>query len=461
MTTDTKKCGNDLNVPDLENKERVIVIGGGFGGLTTIKHLNKKKFQIVMIDQHNYHTFQPLLYQVATGALEADSIAYPLRKYVKSFGDLHFRMGKVKEIDTDKNLLITSMGKINFDYLIIATGSKTNYFGNKEMQENAMAMKTVPHALDLRSLILQNLELAILETDPVKRDALLHFVIVGGGPTGVELAGAIGDLKKYVFREEYHDLNIDNLQITLVEGSDRLLHVMSEKSSSNTHKFLKSLGINIFINSIISHYDGEKVIIGEDKIINTKNVIWTAGVKGNHPEGLNEDFFVPGNRIKVNEYCQLTEHPNIYAIGDIAAMITDDFPRGHPMVAPTAIQMGAFAAKMLNHYRNTDKKPSAFKYKNKGSMATIGRNKAVAELGSLRFKGFFAWLAWLFVHLMSIVGFRNRMIVFINWSLSYLTFNSALRLIIRPFSKEEDEIRLHPKSKEKPQPPDLKSQDKN
>lgn len=447
MAPDKYNCKNDLNVPDLEDKKRVIVIGGGFGGLSLIKHLDKKKFQIVLIDQHNYHTFQPLLYQVATGALEPDSIAYPLRKYVKSFGDLHFRLGRVKEIKAKEKLLITSMGNIDYDYLVLATGSKTNFFGNKEIEANAMAMKTVPHALDLRSLILQNLELAILETNQDKRDALLHFVIVGGGPTGVELAGAIADLKKYVFKEEYHDLNIDNLRITLVEGAPHLLHVMSEKSSTHTNRFLSGLGVNIITHTVVSEYDGERAKLNDGSEILTKNVIWTAGVKGNHPEGIDAEQLVPGDRIKVDTFCRVENMESIFAIGDIAAMITEDFPRGHPMVAPTAIQMGQYVGRYMNHYLDTEEKPDPFKYKDKGSMATIGRNKAVVDLGKLKFTGMFAWFTWLFVHLMSIVGFRNRLVVFVNWCLSYFTFNSALRLIIRPFNKREDDrmTQQHPK----------------
>ncbi|MFA8299864.1 MAG: NAD(P)/FAD-dependent oxidoreductase [Hyphomicrobiales bacterium] len=428
----TDNTSDNLNVPNI-NRPRVVIIGGGFGGLSLIKYLDKKKFQIVLIDKHNYHTFQPLLYQVATGALEPDSIAYPLRRYVKKYGDIHFRLGVVENIDTKNNQIRTSIGDISYEYLIIATGSKTNYFGNKEIEENAVSMKSVPNALDLRSLILENLELAILQTNHEKRNALLHFVIVGGGPTGVELAGALADLKKYVFREEYHDLNIDNLQITLVEGSDRLLHAMNKKSSKATYDALKKLGVNIHLNSIIKKYDGDKVVIGGGDELMTKNVIWTAGVLGDHPEGIDQELLLPGNRIKVDAYCRMMPYENIFIIGDVACMQLDDLPRGHPMVAPGAIQMGEYVAKSLNTYYYHQKLPAKFKYKDKGSMSTIGRNKAVVNIGRLKFKGAFAWFTWLFIHLMSIVGFRNRLIVFVSWFQSYFTNNTALRLIIRPF----------------------------
>lgn len=429
----------NLNIPE-SKKPRLVIIGGGFAGITLVKELHKKDFQIVVIDRNNYHTFQPLLYQVATGGLEPDAIAYPLRKYVKQFGQLYFRLTDVESVQPEKNLIITSEGILNYDFLVIATGAKTNYFGNKMLEQFTMGMKTIPEALNLRSLILQNLEKAIVTKDPTKRQALMNFVIVGGGPTGVELAGALAELKKFVFKVEYHDLKMDDMQVFLVEGSGRLLGGMSEKSALQTKTFLQKLGVKLMLNCKINDYDGKLVQIDQSDPIPSHNVIWAAGVMGAPFAGLESAQAKPSARLLVDPFNRVLGHENIYAVGDVAIMTNDaKYPKGHPMVAPVAIQQARTVAKNLLSFQ-AGKPLIPFHYRDKGSMATIGRNKAVVDMPGFHFKGFFAWLVWLFVHLMSIVGFKNRLATLLQWFSNYINFNSALRLIIRPFQPQKPKI---------------------
>ena len=425
----------ELHIPHT-GKPRVVIIGGGFGGLNLLDKLNKKKYQVVLIDRHNYHTFQPLLYQVAMGGLEPDSIAYPLRRYVKSLGDdVFFRLCEVEEVLPHENRIFTNKGVLNYDYLVIATGSQTNFFGNEDLQKYALQMKSVPHSLDLRSLILENLEEALMTKDKTERRRLLNFVIVGGGPTGVELTGALCELKKFVFRKEYHDLNIDEMNIYLLEGLDRLLNGMSEQAANKTKKFLEKLGAKIHLETMVEEFDGEKVKIGENEYIETNNLIWTAGVEGLMPKGLPEKHIVKGKRIKVNEYCGVDGFKNCFAIGDIAALISDENPKGHPMLAQVAMQMGKLVAGNLNREAK-GKEWKSFEYRNKGVLATIGRQKAVADLNGFKTQGVLAWYIWLFVHLMFLVGFQNKLVVLINWFIGYINYDSPLRLIIRPFKNK-------------------------
>lgn len=427
-----------LNIPATE-KPRVVIIGGGFGGLNLIQKLKKKKFQIVLIDRHNYHTFQPLLYQVAMGGLEPDSIAYPLRKYISSKGkDMFFRLCEVEKISPEEQLVKTDKGELDYDFLVIATGSRTNYFGIESIQKNSLELKSIPHSLDLRSLLLQNLERALMTDDKDERARLLNFVIVGGGPTGVELAGALCELKKFVFRREYHDLDIDELNIYLLEGLDRLLNGMSEKASEKTYSYLEKLGARIRLKTMVEEYDGQKIEIGEDEVIPTYNLIWTAGVEGAFPDGIDKDNIDKGNRVRVNEYCQVKDHDNLFVIGDAAAMISEENPKGHPMLAQVAIQMAKLVGANLNKSIEA-KSWERFKYKNKGVLATIGRNKAVADLPSMKVQGTFAWYIWLFVHLMFLVGFQNKLVVMMNWFIGYIRYNSPLRLIIRPFKRNNND----------------------
>ncbi len=423
-----------MNIPQ-SSFPRIIIIGGGFGGIALAKKLSKKEVQVVLLDKHNYHTFQPLLYQVSTGGLEPDSIAYPIRKVLQGYPNFYFRLAEVLQIDTDKRKLRTNIGEIGYDYLVVATGSETNYFGNKNIAEKGMAMKTVPQSLNLRSLILENFEQALLTDDLHERDALMNFVIVGGGPTGVELAGALAEIKKGILPKDYPDLDTRRAQINLVQGSDRILPAMSEIASSKAEHFLESLGVDVWKNVRVTDYDGIHISTNTDTSFESATLVWAAGVKAANIEGLNaNELLCRGNRLKVNQYNQVEGFKEIFAIGDVAQMETEAFPHGHPMMAQPAMQQGENLGENL--VRAVENKPlKPFIYKDKGSMATVGRNKAVVDLPKFKFQGVFAWFVWMFVHLYFLIGFRNRVVVFINWVYNYIRFDREARLIIRPFKK--------------------------
>jgi NADH dehydrogenase len=424
-----------MNIPT-SKKPRVIIIGGGFAGIALAKKLRNKNVQVVLLDKHNYHTFQPLLYQVATGGLEAGSIAYPIRKVIQEYKDFYFRLTSVKEIDTVNQKIISEIGDLHYDYLVIATGSKTNYFGNKDIERYSMSMKTIPQSLNIRSLILENFEQAVLIKDEVERNMLINFVIVGAGPTGVELAGALAEMKKAILQKDYPDLDIAKMQINLVQGDGRVLDTMSEKSSAAAEKFLVDLGVKVWKNVRVTNYDGKTVTTNSDLTFETATVIWAAGVQGAKIAGLDSKSLVERvERIRVNQYNQLLGYENIFAIGDIASMETELFPQGHPMMAQPAIQQGKLLGENLIKLIN--KKPmTAFEYNNKGSMATIGRNLAVVDLPRYHFSGVFAWFVWMLVHLFSLIGFKNKAVVFLNWVYNYIWFDREGRLIIRPFKKK-------------------------
>ena len=424
-----------MNIPT-SKKPRVIIIGGGFAGIALAKKLRNKNVQVVLLDKHNYHTFQPLLYQVATGGLEAGSIAYPIRKVIQEYKDFYFRLTSVKEIDTVNQKIISEIGDLHYDYLVIATGSKTNYFGNKDIERYSMSMKTIPQSLNIRSLILENFEQAVLIKDEVERNMLINFVIVGAGPTGVELAGALAEMKKAILQKDYPDLDIAKMQINLVQGDGRVLDTMSEKSSAAAEKFLVDLGVKVWKNVRVTNYDGKTVTTNSDLTFETATVIWAAGVQGAKIAGLDSKSLVERiERIRVNQYNQVLGYENIFAIGDIASMETELFPQGHPMMAQPAIQQGKLLGENLIKLIN--KKPmTAFEYNNKGSMATIGRNLAVVDLPRYHFSGVFAWFVWMLVHLFSLIGFKNKAVVFLNWVYNYIWFDREGRLIIRPFKKK-------------------------
>ncbi|MGY0392808.1 NAD(P)/FAD-dependent oxidoreductase [Bizionia sp. KMM 8389] len=423
-----------MNIPD-SKFPRLVVVGGGFAGVNLVKALKNKPIQVVLIDKRNYHTFQPLLYQVSSSGLEPDSIAYPLRKIIKKCDNIFFRLAEVFTIDSETQVVETSIGDLAFDYLVLATGTKTNYFGNNEVEKYAMPMKSVPQALNIRSLILQNLENAAIAKTVKSRQAFLNFIIVGGGPTGVELAGAIAELKNNIVPRDYHDLSVSDIQIHLLEGGDRLLPPMSSHASKKASEFLKRLGVEVHCNTFVKNYDGLKVETNTDLALESETLIWAAGVTGNPVKGLPEKSLNErANRYRVNTYNQVGDYANIFALGDIALMETKAYPKGHPQVAQPAIQQGQLFAK--NIMKLIAGKPMVeFKYNDKGSMATIGRNKAVVDLKAVKFAGFFAWFVWMFVHLMSLVGFRNRVVVFFNWTYNYINFDKAARLIIRPYKR--------------------------
>lgn len=424
-----------MNIPKT-SFPRVVIIGGGFAGLAVAKGLKKQELQVVLLDKHNYHTFQPLLYQVATGGLEPDSIAFPLRKTINDLENYFFRLTEVTNIIPEKNLIETTIGELEYDYLVIATGSKTNFFGNKNIEKHAMEMKSVPQSLNIRSLIIENFEEALLTSDLEERLALMNFVIVGGGPTGVELAGALAEMKKGILPKDYPDLDIRQMQINLIQGSDRLLDAMSLKSSKKSEDFLIKLGVNVWKGIYVKDYDGLNVITNTDQTFKASTVIWAAGVTGDTIDGLQEEAIVQrGSRFKVDTFNRVNGYENIFAIGDVASMSSEKYEHGHPMMAQPAIQQGRLLAKnILALQKGKELKP--FTYNDKGSMATIGRNKAVVDLPSFKFQGIFAWFVWMFVHLFSLIGFRNKVVVFMNWVYNYIRFDRETRLIIRPFKKK-------------------------
>ncbi|MBW1295931.1 NAD(P)/FAD-dependent oxidoreductase [Aquimarina litoralis] len=426
-----------MNIP-YTNLPRLVIIGGGFAGVALARKMVKENVQLVLLDRHNYHTFQPLLYQVSTSSLEPDSIAYPLRKIVKRGKNTYFRMTEVTSIDPENKEVHTAIGNITYDYLVIATGAKTNFFGNKTIEQNSMRMKNLPQALNLRSLMLENLEQAVITTDPEKRKELLRFVLAGAGPTGVELAGGIAELQLNVLPRDYPDMDFSEMEIHLIEGADRVLPPMSQNASEKATKFLQKMGVHIHTNTQVTNYENNVVSTNTDLSLQSATFIWSAGVTGAPVEGLKADTLIPrANRYKVNEFNQVEGYQDVFAIGDIALMQTEDYPKGHPMVAQPAIQQGSHLVKNLK--RLLQNKPMIpFSYFDKGSMATIGRNKAVVDLGKFRFGGFFAWFIWMFIHLWFLVGFRNRFVTFFNWTYNYINYDKAARLIVRPFKNKEE-----------------------
>ncbi|WP_185867002.1 NAD(P)/FAD-dependent oxidoreductase [Blattabacterium cuenoti] len=431
-----------MNIPKVNNLKRVVIIGAGFAGLQVAKKLRRDKFQVVLIDKNNYHTFQPLLYQVATAGLEPDSIAHSIRNIIKKTKNFFFRLAFVHYINTKEQKIYTNVGNLPYDYLIVATGSVTNYFGNKNIESFAFPMKSIPEALNLRSLILQDFESALLTKNDKEKKRLMTFVIVGGGPTGVELAGALAEMKKYVLPHDYPDLDIQYMNIHLLQATSRLLDGMSKQSAQEAYKNLKELGVIIWLNCLVKDYDGEIVFMEKNKKIESSNVIWAAGVKGAIIKGfLKEDM--EGNRILVDNFLKAVRYKNIFAIGDVAYINENKhYPNGYPMTAQPAIQQGNYLAKNLNCFFSNNSNMKPFIYKNLGSMATIGRNKAVCDFPYLKLKGFLAWIVWMFVHLVSLVGFRNRAIALTNWVIQYFHYNKSVRLIIRPFYRKKNHLKI-------------------
>jgi len=421
-----------MNIPNTE-KKRVVVIGGGFAGISFAKNLKGIAVQLVLLDRHNYHTFQPLLYQVSTSGLEPDSIAYPIRKILRKLDDFYFRLATVQHIDPHDKLITTDIGNLTYDYLVLATGTKTNFFGNEKIAKYALSMKFLPEALDIRSLMLQNFERADDSLQSSERKALMSFCIIGAGPTGVELSGALAELKRNVFPKDYKHLKIDEMEIHLFEGSNRVLPPMSEHASKKARKFLEGLGVVVHLNAIANDYDGELLRLKDGTTFSTKNCIWTAGVTGASISGFDSGTLIEkSNRYAVNEFNQINGLDKVFAIGDIAQMTTQTYPKGHPQVAQPAIQQGKLLAKNLRRLLQ-GKAMTPFTYADKGTMATVGRNRAVADIKKLRLGGALAWLLWMVVHLMALVGFRNKVIVFFNWAYNYINYDKAARLIVRPF----------------------------
>jgi NADH dehydrogenase len=418
-----------------ESKPRVVIIGGGFGGLALAKKLKNAPVDVLMLDKANYHTFQPLLYQVAIGSIAADSVGFPIRRIFTGYKNFSFNMAEVQMINPETNSLTTSIGAIYYDYLVIATGSNTNFFGNKQIEHFAMPMKNIPEALNLRSLVLQNLETALVTTDMREKFALMTFVVVGGGPTGVELSGALAEMRRLILDKDYHGLSKYDMRVYLVEGKSVLLASMSAQASARAKEYLTDEEVIIYNGAHVESYDGFLLTIDNGKTIKTRNVFWAAGVKGEMPEGITTDAINKGNRLLTDEVNRVNGYQNIFAIGDVASMITTDYPNGHPGVAPAAIQQGEHLGKNIIHLIKGEA-TQPFKYVDKGSLATIGRNQAVADLGKIHLKGFIAWLLWGFVHIMSLAGFANKGIVFMTWAINYFSKNSDNRLVVRYFNTE-------------------------
>ena len=436
-----------VNIPETA-KKRIVIIGAGFGGLKLAKKLVGSGFQIVLIDKNNYHQFQPLFYQVASSGIEPSSILFPLRKIFQKRKDVYIRVAEVHSVDTEKKELHTSLDVVWYDYLVIATGVNSNFFGMKNLEQYAIPMKSVSEAMFLRNRILSNLEKAVtlFEQFEDEKRALLNVVVVGGGPTGVEIAGAIAEMKNFVLPKDYPDLNLDLMQVSLLEGSPSLLANMSKHASEKSTFYLKRLGVNARVNTRVIDYDGETLRLGNGEIIKTKLVIWAAGISGVVPSGIPEEAVGRSRRMLVDEFSKVKGFEDIYAIGDASVMSTAAYPNGHPQVAQVAIQQGT---NLANNFKAIRKNAplKAFKYIDRGSMATIGRNRAVADLPFMKFSGFIAWLTWMFVHLMAIVGVKNRLLIFINWMWNYLTYDQSLRLILWAARKDPSKIISPPDKK--------------
>ncbi len=423
------------NIPETE-KKRIVIVGGGFGGLMLAERLKNSTYQVVLIDKYNYHQFPPLLYQVSTSGLEPSAITFPYRKIFQRRKDFYFRMAEVYGINSHEKSIITSVGKVTYDYLVLAAGTDSNYFGNDDLKRYTFPMKSIPESLTLRNRLLQNLEDALTADNLAQKQSLLNIAIVGGGATGVEIAGAIAEMKRYIFPKDYPDLNIQDVNIFLIEGSDRILRSMSPEASRKAQSFLEDMGVTLKLNTIVDDYDGKILRLKNGNTWMTSTVIWSSGIRGVSFTGLAGEVVEHNGRIRVNRYNEVDSLNGIFAIGDICFQQEPEYPNGYPQVAPVAIQQGKHLAK--NFLRMAQGKAMIpFSYKDKGSMATVGRNRAVADLYGFRFSGLTAWMLWMTVHLMSILGVKNKIIVLLNWVWNYFTYDQSLRLIIKPSSRHK------------------------
>lgn len=413
---------------ETRKRQNVIIIGGGFAGIQLMKHLDDDLFNVLLIDKLNHHQFQPLFYQVATSQIEPGSISFPLRKILQNRKNTQIRMTEVTSITPDAKNVMTTIGSFHYDILIIAAGCSTNYFGNEEIKKNTYSLKSTYDAIKIRNNILQNFE-SILWSAPEERDYLYNLVIIGAGPTGVELAGAFAEIRNNILPKDYPKINFRNLKIILIEGSGHTLNSMSDMAKEASERYLKEMGVDIMTNVMVKSYDGKVVTLSNGNSIKSKQVIWTAGVTGNIIEGLDHNSIFK-NRYIVDRYSQVKGYPGIYAVGDIAYMETPKYPQGHPQVANVAINQAKNLSRNLKHF--FENKPlKEFEYKDKGTMATIGKKKAVVDLPYLKFSGFLAWLVWMFLHLMLILSVRNKMVIFINWAWLFFTRDTSLRLILK------------------------------
>lgn len=422
-------------------KPRIVVIGGGFAGLQFVRRLDKSMFDVLLIDKVNHHQFQPLFYQVATSQLEPASISFPLRSIFYGSMSVQIRLTVVDSIDTEQKKVHTGIGAFSYDYLVIALGCKTNFFGNKNIEQHVFTLKSSVDSIRLRNHILMTFERTIT-APPEQKDFFQTLVIVGAGPTGVELAGAYAEIRKVILPKDYPRIDFSRFTIYLIEGSEHTLNSMSASSRKASRRYLEKMGVKIKTSTFVKDYDGRTLLLSNGESIEAKTVIWAAGVIGNKIEGLPSLAEAPGNRIKVDRYNKVEGLEDVYALGDIAYMETPRYPRAHPQVANVAINQARNLARNISR-RLKGKPLKEYEYIDLGSMATIGRNKAVVDFPFLSFKGFFAWVIWMFLHLMLILSVRNRLVIFINWAWLYLTKSTSLRLILMPEDKLREENAIH------------------
>ena len=422
-----------------DGRKRIVIVGGGFGGLQLANGLKGTDYQVILIDKNNYHQFPPLIYQVASAGMEASSISFPFRRNFQKRKNFYFRMAELRAIFPEKKIIQTSIGKVEYDYLVLAAGTTTNFFGNKNVEQEAMPMKTVDEAMGLQNAILANIERAITCSTKQEQQELLNVVVVGGGATGVEIAGVLSEMKRTILPHDYHDLDPSLMNIYLIEASNRLLSAMSPESSSAVEKYLREMGVNILLNKMVTDYKDHKVMLADGSSISTRTFIWVSGVAGQPVGNLDASHLGRGRRIKVDSFNRVEGLEDVFCIGDQCLVEGDkDYPNGHPQLAQVAMQQADIVARNLTGM-DCGQAPRPFVYRNLGTMATIGRKKAVAEIGKLRFDGLFAWLLWLVVHLRSILGVKNKTIVFLNWVWNYLYYKQSLRLILRPAKKPTDD----------------------
>ena len=426
-------------------KKRVVIVGGGLGGLRLAEDLYGSGMQVVLIDKNNFHQFPPLIYQIASAGIDPSSISFPFRQIFRKRKDFYFRMAEARMVDSEKKILQTSIGKIDYDYLVLAAGATTNFFGNKNIEEWAIPMKTVPEAMGLRNALLSNFERALTCATEEERQELLNVVIVGGGATGVEIAGALAEMRRYVIPYDYPDMDSSLMHIYLIEAGDRLLAGLSQESSQKAYEFLKSMGVDIQFGKMVTDYRDHKVVMKDGTEIPTRTFLWVSGIRANAMPGIDESHLGRGFRFKVDEFNRIPGVDDVFAIGDQCLQTSDAaYPNGHPQVAQVAIQQAKNLAKNLKKIANgaDSSALTAFRYKNLGSMATIGRNKAVVEIGKFRSQGFFAWVLWLVVHLRSILGVKNKVMVLLNWLWKYVSYNDSIRMITYATKPREVEERM-------------------